>query len=349
MAAFEQRESGFWQAKIRRKGHVPISKSFRSKADAEAWARKTESELERGLWRDTSAVETTTIRDLINTYREKELPSKRGRHFDSSLKLLDEELGRYPLSALSSKVIADFRDKQVKAGRVASVRKELALLSRMIDLAGREWGIPLAANPCKMVSKPAEGRARDRRLHPGELGQLVATAEDRLMLLVCVAVETAARLGELLALRWADVDQTTMTLRGIDQRGLKNGDEKRVVPLSETAVAALADLKAMQQDEKSKLSGGKVIKLASQQLVFGRYWNCSERAGKAWRRATARAGIDDLHFHDLRHEATSRLFEAGVFDVMEVAAITGHKTLQMLKRYTHLKAEKLAEKMRRIA
>lgn len=338
MATVRQRESGFWQAIVRRRGQVPTSKTFRLRGDAEAWARKTEGEQERGTWRDTSAAETTTVHDLIELYQERELPGKRGKHFDSALRLLGEEVGRYPLAALDSKTVASLRDRRLKAGLSAStVRKEINLLSRMIDLAGKEWGIPLAANPCKMVSRPAERNARDRRVHPGELGALVAVAEDRVVLLACLAIETAARLGELLALRWRDVDASTATLRGADQRGLKNSDPMRVVPLSITALAALKDLRALQKKEKTVTIDG---------LIFGCYWKASDSFSKIWRRAATAAGCPDLRFHDLRHEAASRLFEMGVFDVMEVASITGHKSLVMLKRYTHLKAEKLAVKMR---
>lgn len=338
MATVRQRESGYWQAIVRRKGHQPVSRTFRRQIDAEAWSRKVEGEQERGLWRDTSAAETTTVANLIEIYQERELPSKRGKHFSSALGLLASELGRYPLSALASKVISDMRDKRLKAGLSAStVRKEINLLSRMIDLAGKEWGVPLAANPCKMVSRPAERNARDRRLRPGELGALTAVAEDRVVLLACVAIETAARLGELLALRWRDVGAKAITLRGIEQRGLKNDEAKRAAPLSETAVAALKYLRQLQKSEKIRPVDG---------LVFGCYWKASDSFSKIWRRAAVAAGCPDLRFHDLRHEAASRLFEMGVFRDGEIAEITGHKSLSMLKRYTHLNAEKLAEKMR---
>ena len=75
------------------------------------------------------------------------------------------------------------------------------------------------------------------------------------------------------------------------------------------------------------------------------WWSGSDSFNKPWARLCKSVGIEDLRFHDLRHEATSRLFEKGVFEGVEVAAITGHKTLQMLKRYTHLRASDLAQKL----
>ena len=117
---------------------------------------------------------------------------------------------------------------------------------------------------------------------------------------------------------------------GIDQRGTKNEDALHAVPLSSAAIEILRKLKSL----PSSIDG----------RVF-HWWKASDSFNKTWRRVCERAGIKDLHFHDLRHEAASRLFEKGVFDSMEVASITGHKTLQMLKRYTHLRAEDLAKKL----
>lgn len=151
-------------------------------------------------------------------------------------------------------------------------------------------------------------------------------------LLIRLALETAARLGELLALEWRDIDagRRVAVLRGVGGRGTKNGDESRAVPLSSAALVVLQELQA--------------LPLGIDGRVFY-WWAGSDSFNKTWRRACACAGIEDLRFHDLRHEATSRLFEKGVFEGVEVAAITGHKTLQMLKRYTHLRAADLARKL----
>lgn len=350
MATIRKRGELQWQAIIKRRGHPLLSKTWNTRKEAEAWARQIESEMDRGVFVSRAEVERTTLNDLIERYRAEVLPGKRGKHFKPSLNVLDEHLGKYSLAALSPKLVASFRDKRTKAGLSAStVKKEINLLSKLIDLAGKEWGVPLSANPCAMVSRPIEKNARDRRLSPDEERYLLAACELHTALIARFALETAARLGELLALRWADVDTTkrVMVIRGIDERGTKSGDALRAVPLSTSAVFVL--------DELKKLPRGI-------DRVFY-WWKASDSFNKTWVRAVQRAReryladceksrkepaagfLKDLRFHDLRHEATSRLFEKGVFDGMEVASITGHKTLAMLKRYTHLRAEDLAKKL----
>ena len=340
-----------WQAIVKRKGHPLQSKTWNTRKEAEAWARQIESEMDRGVFVSRAEVERTTLHDLIERYRVEVLPSKRGKHFSPALRVLEEHLGKYSLAALSPKLVAGFRDKRTKAGLSAStVKKEINLLSKLIDLAGKEWGVALPANPCAMVSRPAEKNARDRRLQPDEERYLLAAGGPHTALLARFALETAARLGELLAVRWPDVDTTkrVIKIRGIDERGTKSGDAFRDVPLSPAALAVL--------DELKKLPRG-----IDGRLFF--WWKASDSFNKTWVRALSagrerylvdceKAGkkpaagfLEDLRFHDLRHEATSRLFEKGVFDSMEVASITGHKTLQMLKRYTHLRAEDLAKKL----
>lgn len=351
MATIRKRGDLQWQAIVKRRGHPLVSKTWNTRKEAEAWARQVESEMDRGIFVSRAEVERTTLHDLVERYRVEVLPSKRGKHFGPALKVLDEHLGKYSLAALSPKLVAGFRDSRTKAGLSAStVKKEINLLSKLIDLAGKEWGVALPANPCAMVSRPVENNARERRLSPDEERWLLAACEPPVALLARLALETAARLGELLALRWQDADSTKRValIRGIEARGTKNNDPFRAVPLSSSAVSVLDALK--------KLPRG----------IDGRvfyWWRASDSFNKTWVRAVARAreryladcaqaGVEpdaeflvDLRFHDLRHEATSRLFEKGVFDSMEVASITGHKTLQMLKRYTHLRAEDLAKKL----
>ena len=341
-----------WQARVIRKGFPTRSKTFRGKKEAEQWARSIESEMDKGVWRDHSRAETTTVADMLARYEREVLPDKKGRQGTESLiKILTEsELGRMPLAALSPEAVATYRDHRLqtiskKTGKAVSpqtVRHALSLLSRVVNLAMKEWGIPLAhGNPCVQIKMPAQAKSRDRRLVDDEEEKLLATcAEARnawLRPVVIFAIETAMRAGEILekwelnkktgsqekksiGRQWADVDLKKRTAH-LPQT--KNG-EARTVPLSSRAVATLEAL-------PRNLDG----------RVFGTTY---EGVHQAFVRACRRAAIDDLRFHDLRHEATSRLFEKG-FNPMEVSAITGHKTLQMLKRYTHLRAEDLAKRM----
>ena len=332
MATFKQRESGWWQAVIRRKGHPPVSKTFPTKTDAESWAKLTEADMLRGQYMPRQEAERTTIHELIERYRQEELPKLRGKGAGPALNSIDEALGKYALASITSKLVAQYRDRRLKIVAASTVRKEINLLSRLIDLAGKEWGIPLAANPCAMVSKPRENNARERRLDAGEEEGLLDACSSHMALLVRFALETAARLGEILALRWSEVDtkKRVAIIRGLGGRETKNGESFRAVPLSSAALAVLEELKALPRHVDGR--------------VFY-WWKAADGFNKSWSRACKRVGIEGLRFHDPRHEATSRLFERGVFDSMEVAAITGHKTLQMLKRYTHLRAEDLAKKL----
>lgn len=332
MATIRKRGELQWQAIVKRKGFPGQSKTWNTRKEAEAWARQIESEMDRGVFVSRVEAERATLAEIIERYRADELPKKRGKGFGPALNALESRLGKYSLAGLSSKLITDYRKKRLVSVSADTVRKEINLLSKLIDLAGKEWGMPLPANPCAMVSRPAPGKARDRRLEGDEIGRLLAKCEPHMQALIRFAIETAARLGELLSVKWVDVDlkKRVMIVRGIDERGTKNDDAIRAVPLSSAAVSVFDELKKMPRGIDGR--------------VFY-WWKASDSFNKSWRRATARAGIEDLRFHDLRHEATSRLFEKGVFDSMEVASITGHKTLQMLKRYTHLRAEDLAKKL----
>ena len=223
-----------------------------------------------------------------------------------------------------------------------TVKHELGLLQRALKMAVMEWGIALPGGiPTATVKKPSLPPARNRRLVDDEEERLLAAcAEARnpwLRPVVIFAIETAMRAGEIVetwkldkkmgkremvsfGLQWPDVD---MKRRTAHLPKTQNG-EARTAPLSSRAVATLEAL-------PHTLDG----------RVFGTTY---EGIHQAYVRACRRADIDGLTFHDLRHEATSRLFEKG-FNPMEVSAITGHKTLQMLKRYTHLRAEDLAKRM----
>ena len=340
-----------WQAQIKRKGFPMVVKTFRTKGEATQWATITESEMMRGVFVQRTESEQTTLNELLDRYSREVLPKLKGGYREQSrIKALQLGLGAYSLAALNSSMIARYRDKRLstiseKTGRLVgaqTVKHELGLLQRALKMAAMEWGIALPGGiPTAMVKKPSLPTARDRRLVDDEEERLLAECDQSrnpwLRPVVIFAIETAMRAGEILekwelnkktgsqekksiGLQWADVDLKRRTAR---LPKTKNG-EVRTVPLSGRAVAVLDAL-------PRNLDG----------RVFGTTY---EGIHQAFVRACRRAAIQDLRFHDLRHEAASRLFEKG-FNPMEVSTITGHKTLQMLKRYTHLRAEDLAKRM----
>lgn len=337
-----------YQAIVRKRGHPSQTKTFRTKRDAERWARQIENEMDRGVFQPRAESERTTVNTLMDRYARETLPTQKGGHREiSRVKHLKAGLGQYSLAALTSSLIANYRDERLKSVGPQSVKHELGLLQRALKQGAQEWGIALPGGiPTLMVKKPALPAARNRRLVDDEETRLLTACADArnpwLHPVVLFAIETAMRAGEIvetwkqdpsgaldahgkhlqvhvnLGLLWENVD---LKKRTAHLPKTKNG-EARTVPLSNRAASTLEAL-------PRTLDG----------RVFGMTY---EAMKQAFDRACKRAGIVDLRFHDLRHEATSRFFEKGL-NPMQVSAITGHKTLQMLKRYTHLRAEDLAK------
>jgi integrase len=321
-----RKRDGRWRAQVRKRGYKPQFGSFEHKTEAIAWARQLESEMDRGVFVSRHEAARTTLREMFDRYEREVTPTKASaRREKQRLGQLREAFGHRFIGQLRPQEIASYRDVRLAKGLAgATVVKELATLAHVIDTGRREWGIHLAENPVKLVKRPRVAPGRDRRLLPGEESHVLAACESSrspaLPVFVRLAIETAMRLGELLALEWKHVD---LERRVAFLPHTKNG-QSRSVPLSPAALELLASW--------PRSVGGRVFP----------QWSRTDSVENVWRRAVARAGLQDLRFHDLRHEATSRFFERGL-NPMQVAAITGHKTLQMLKRYTHLRAENLAE------
>ncbi|MBA4055819.1 MAG: integrase, partial [Marivirga sp.] len=241
-------------------------------------------------------------------------------------------LGDKVAKQVTSVDIATYRDmrlqeinkKTLKPLSASTVRLEMSLLSNFFDIARIEWGI-CDVNPVSNVRKPKPPPGRDRRLTAREERLILRYSHGHvnpdLYSIVVLALETAMRQGEILALKWEHINLKT---RIAHLPETKNGT-KRDIPLSVKARDALIRMGVS--------SKGKVFNYTSQGLK------------STWRFMLIKLGITDLHFHDLRHEAISRFFELGTLDVMEISAISGHKSLSMLKRYTHLKAQRLVRKL----
>lgn len=315
-----------WHVQIRKSGYPVQTKTFTTRSDAEKWATIIESEMERGVFVSRTEAEATLLSEVIGRYRREVLPSKRGAASDESrLKTLDAHFGVYKLASITPTAVAKFRDERLKAIGPQSVIHEINLLNRVLKAATLDWGIALPGGlPTAQVRKPTKPRGRDRRVSQDELNAILKHSESaELAIIICLAVETAMRRGELATLTWSNIDLK----KCIAHLPKTKTDTPRSVPLSKAAVAALKQL-------PRNIGEGKVFRLQA------------ESVSQAFERACEphRANLINIRFHDLRHEATSRLFEKGL-NVMEVATITGHKTLDMLKRYTHLKAEDLAKKL----
>ena len=327
MASIVKRGSR-WQVKIRRQGYPPISSTFAIRADAEAYGRKVEREMDMGQWRDLGDAERLTVRELIDQYRDKVAKGRKSPDkVIARLNVLrDAKFARHAVSKLRAADLAKYRDARLEAGAAANtIRNDLNTLSAVIEWGRADLSLPMD-NPARVVKKPSPSKGRTRRLLPDEEKRLLEVAAEsrcaHIKPLIILALETGMRLGELCSFRASDIDFNRRILMIHDS---KNG-ESRAVPLSSKAIETLRAWKA------PSLHGG----------YFGAV---SRNVTVLFRDLTTRAQIDDLRFHDLRHEALSRMAESGQLSVLELAAVSGHKTLQMLKRYTHLQAEDLAKKL----
>ena len=327
MASFIKR-NGSWTARVRKTGYPETTQTFTSKASALQWSQRVESDPEKFLTEQVSADhQLVTLGDLVRQYGAEVTPTKKGRDKEKyRLRILERSpLSGVPLKGLRSHHITTFREDRLKVVSAGTVLKDLGLLSALINTGRTEWGLEnvLRTNPVSLISKPKAPRPRDRRLESGELERLLAGSPNAWFRpVVLFAIETGMRRGEILSLCWQHVH---LDKRYVHLPDTKNGDS-RDVPLSPQAMELLRELPRNIRED---------------QVVFPLHF---EALKSSWRRACCRAGIIGLRFHDLRHEATSRFFEKGL-NVMEVAAITGHKDLRMLQRYTHLRAEDLALKL----
>ena len=305
-------------------------KPFATRREAEIWARRFESKYDCGIYEDYRSSERITMRQLFKRYEAETKDTKANAPCDRyMLRLLDKEFGPLPLSKLTRELVASFRDRRLEQVSTSTVRNNLHLLSAVIKRAMNDWGYELPYNPVHRITKPKPGLGRDRRLESDEEERLLQTARTHsnptMEPLIILAIETAMRLGELLSLKWANVSYEK---REAFLPRTKNGYARRV-PLSLKAVQTLQSIHR-EPDQKDVFTS----------------WSGSGCFQHAWQRLTKKAGIKNLRFHDLRHEATSRFAEMGL-DIMRISAITGHRSLQMLKRYTHFRIIDLARELDR--
>lgn len=321
MASIRKR-NGKWQVRINR-DDISVTKTFLNKKDGETWARLTEIAIERNEFTLKTKKTTETLGQLFDQYNDEVAPLHRSKTTSFMLASLKSKLGGVRIDVFNARVLADWRDKRLKEVKPASVVRELNTLSAVLNHARKEWCFQIA-NPVTDIKRPTVGASRTRRLMDGEESNLLGALGPVYANVVRFALTTAMRRGELLSLLWSNVN---LDMQVAVLTMTKNGEMRRV-PLSKGAIAIL-----------------KEQKLTNVQSITGKVFDVTQISlDKAWRKACRKAGIFGLRFHDLRHEAISRLFEIGL-NPMEVSSISGHKTLQMLKRYTHLKAENLAKKL----
>ncbi len=353
MATFVKRGDYQWQAKIRRLGHPIQSKTFNTKAEAEVWARQIEGEMDRGIFVSRTEAENTTLHKGLKRYSEEITPKKKGAKQEQGRikRWQQSDFAHRNLATLKSSDFAKFRDDCRKAGKAENtIRLDLALISHFFEIARKDWGMESLINPVKNIRLPTGSKPRDRRLEKEEqrylIDALTQSSQPICAKIALLAIETAMRQSEILGLVWENIDLKKNVAFLPDT---KNGDSRKV-PLSTKAITVFKSLLPVDENGKTDAGKGNVFEMPQDRLV--RVFIRARAAGKVeylkdcekTNQVPVEGFLDNIRFHDLRHEATTRLFELGL-DMMEVASISGHKSLSMLKRYTHLRAEDLALKL----
>lgn len=311
---------------MRHVGFPTRSKSFSSKAAAIAWAQArerdyapTDDPIER------PAGDSLTVGELLQRYQTEVTALKRGYASENCRinNMLGHPVATASVTNITSRHFAEYRNNRLKKVGADTVRRELTIFRHCFEIARKEWDIHVAKNPLHDIRFPAPGLPREERLSESGAANLYreigAIRNQHIASVIVLAIETGMRRGELLSLRWREVDLEKGTVRLLQT---KNG-RPRTIPLTPRAIE---ELKRIERKGESifQVSGNAV------QLC--------------WNRIRVRAGLGTLRFHDLRHEAISRFFELGL-SVPEVALISGHRDTKMLMRYTHIRPEILSRKL----
>lgn len=348
MATFKKRGSS-WQAQVRRKGHKAEVMTFRLKTDAERWARGIEADMEREVHFPSKAAETTTFAECIERYKVDVTPTKKSAVSERSVlnKLLLTPLAPMTMAAIGTEHITAYKQARLKEGLGNStVLRAMMTISHIFTVARKEWSMKTLVNPVLDARKPRVADARDRRVlkalmsldgQPPELvDELTAisahTDSKQMPAIARLAVETAMRRSEIMALTWDRVRLDKRTAKIADS---KNG-EGRTVPLTTAAVKNLQEVPRRKGDNRIfNMSLDAVSRAFSRARDRARRsYLAEEREADDFERKHFLVG---LRFHDLRHEAASTLVK--YIPGLEIAKVTGHKDVRMVMRYINPDAE----------
>lgn len=325
-----------YRARVRIIGMPDKSATFATRSQAKIWGQKMEAEIRQGRYFSKQEDKERTFGEFIDRYIEKELPKKTKSLVKQTSQLLwwKKHLSAYFLCHISPSMFAELRDQLLEETTVrgslrssSTVNRYLAALSQALTIAVKEWGW-LKENPLLKISRLREGKARERYLEKEEIARLLEACwqskSPYLYGIVLFALGTGARRGEIFNLKWEDVD----CVRSVATfHETKNG-ETRTVPLSRSV------LECLQQERKRRI------------VLSPHVFPCVD-IRTAWENVVEKANLKALRFHDLRHTAASHLAMNGA-STLEIAAILGHKTLSMVKRYSHLSVSATALALNRM-
>jgi integrase len=344
MATFSRLSSGSWRAQVRRKGRY-VSETFLRREDARQWATDAERQIDRGGTPNPSRIaRLSTFGELIDLHISdlKEVGRNLGRSKAATLAMLKRELGGKTLAEIDRERLIKFgRRRAAEGAGPVTLSMDVGAIKLILSHAAAVHGLTVPVEPVdlarialKRLGLVGKSNERDRRPTEEELEKLFAEFDGNQRLtipmsrVVKFAIATAMRQEEICRVTWDDLNTRTKMLLIRDRKDPreKKGNDQRIPLLASSGHDAMALI-----EEQRELRGNQ------EQRIFP--YN-HRSAGTAFRRACQDLKIEDLHFHDLRHEGTSRLFEAG-FAIEQVSLVTGHKDWKMLRRYTHLKPEAL--------
>lgn len=337
-----------WRAQVRRSGNGSLSKTFATRADAAAWARDVEHKIDRG--QSVEAGRRVKFSDLETAYRA-DLAASKGmsRSKDQALANIATMLGGRRLAELNTRAFIDFcQRREAQGAGPATILQDLSYIGTMLRHGGALVGAETAAatalgaleaarRTLRHSGRVAKPQERDRRPTDDELAKLIEhwSASPRQSIpmidITLFAIGTAMRLGEIVGLDWQHLDQAsrTIVIRERKHPTKKATNHQKVpLPIDVCTVAGrpVDPVEIMLRQPSAWRREGRIFPHAAQSV------------SRAFQRATEDLGIEDLHFHDLRHDGASRLFEAG-WPIERVAMVTGHRDWNMLRRYTQLRAE----------
>lgn len=341
MASIKQYRGKTWRAIVRRTGFPSQSKTFApplTKKDAELWAAGVEAKLGVSEFDplQMKQAKVTTVRTLFERYRDEVGVNKKGRNEVGTLNRLirDATFMGLRLDKITPRNIRDWRDDRAKEVQPQSVQREMNTISGVFTHAIKEWSIALSENPCHLVSgMRGSDKPRDKRWSEADTVKFLKAAEwsdtlvpkvgrDYVGWALLLAIETAMRVGELCTITVADFHPAEKYVHLSDT---KNGDERNV-PLSIAAIKYLTHL-CVDKTPSEKIIGVNANTMNEYVLEVRR-----------------KCGLEHLVFHDARHEAATRLSKK-LSNVLELSAVTGHRSLKSLKRYYNPEPHELASKL----
>jgi len=344
MASIRKQKSGAWRVQVRRKGRT-LSETFVRYDDAKKWGAEAERQIDRG---ETPTLSRTaklrTFGDLIDLHivdmTDVGKPPRRSKA--ATLKMLKDRLGKRNMADLDRERVIKFgRERAAEGAGPMTLGIDIGAIKLVLSHAAAVHGLPVMVEPVnlarialKRLGLVGKSNERDRRPTEDELARLIAhfeageTSTLPVARIIKFAVATAMRQEEICRVSWSDFEERTkmLTIRDRKDPREKKGNDQRIPLLTVSGY----DPMALIREQRSFRSN-----------ADDRIFPVNHKSvGTAFTRACHALKIVDLHFHDLRHEGTSRLFEAG-FQIHQVALVTGHKDWKMLRRYTHLRPESL--------